>query len=509
LIKRLEPSTGAPAAPGPGFGPRFDDAALAVGILIVATTVLKFTLFAGQPLGLDETFTGAIAARRSVGDLFQSCQHDVYPPLSYIVSWAWAKVAGLSNAALRFPSAVFICVAPLLALAPRRLLPRTVRLTWAALLACWIPSFLFAETARCYALLVLFGTANAIAFVGLITAPNVKRATVWAVISSLFILDHYFAAILIACQGAAYIAVYRKAALLTWPAALAFAPTFASIVVKAPLLISYSRPGVSWLPVLQLTDLPQMAEFLVGAQVGAWAILAWVGFGVLVNWRAWRDGPVLQAGDPIHAIRLTTLLAVVATAICLGLGFLKAILILRYLTPFVPGLTLGLAFMAYRFSPIWSVAPGALLAVPVGLVLVLLGRPPTATLPTLAFEAAAKSLRDEKVSRLVFFLDNSIAETAIDQQFAPVGGFFFARAGDPIAVDVPAWTRAADPNPLLLAQLRAPGSGLIWIYDLDRPDTLAIRHPPRLAALDPNLDCHNFADGRLGVVTCRHREAPD
>jgi hypothetical protein len=499
----------APSHEGSGAPPSrgLNALTLSVGALLVLTTILKFTVYANQPLGLDETFTGMIAAQPTFNRLLHQCQRDVYAPLSYIVSWGWARIAGVSDAALRFPSAVFACVAPVLALAPSRLIPRNVRLTWAALLACWIPGVLFAETARCYTLLLLLGCANAIAFVWLMRGPTGPKAVVWTTISALFILDHYFAAILIGCQGLAYLAVHRKLALLTWPAALAFLPPFASVALKAPLLVSYARPGVAWMPRLQLRDLPQLAYFLAGAEPVAYAILIWAAIGLILNWRGLSIRRVAVKNDPDGATLITAAIAVVATAICLGLGFLKALVIARYLTPFVPGLLLALALLAHRFTRAWPLASAALLTVPAGLILVLAVHPPTAPLPTLAFEGAAQALSHDGVSHLVFFWDNPLAQTAISEQFAQVGGFFFGRSGHPVPVEAPRWTPGADPNTVLLADAASPGTAILWIYDLDRPGTLAIRHPPALTRLDGRFTCRDFAGGRLGVLACDRRPA--
>jgi hypothetical protein len=482
-------------------------ALLGVWGLILATTILKFTLYSRQPLGLDETFTGMIASRPDLRDMLEQCQRDVYAPLSYMLSWAFAKVFGLSDGALRLPSVVFACAAPVLALAPGRLLPRVIRLAWAVLLACWLPSFLLAQTARCYALLLLLGTGNALAFVSLIRAPNLTRAAIWAGLSSLFILDHYFAAILVFCQGIAYLAVHRRVAVWTWPASLAFAPTFASILIKGPLLVSYARPGVSWMPRLRLNDLPQMANYLAGSTIVLYGILAWIGVGVVFNWRRWRLGLAARRGEPVDAGAVTAVVTLAAIGLCLALAFVKPILTPRYLTPFIPGVLLALAVAAQRFGRGWTLATASLLTVPVGVVLILAIRPPTGDLPTLAFEPAASWLGEARISRLVFFWDNPLAQTAISQQFANVGGFFFAREGRPVPVQVPAWANDTDPNPILLSDLQADGTGMIWIYDKDRPGTLARRYPPKLATMDPRLVCRNFAQGQLGVLACYRRSA--
>src|SRR6202012_1203983 len=97
---------------------------------------------------------------------------DVNAPLSYAVARIWAQVAGLSDNALRFPSVVFASTAPLLALTPNSAIPRQARMIWAALLACWIPGFVFAAEARSYALLLFIGAGSTAAYLALLEKPS-------------------------------------------------------------------------------------------------------------------------------------------------------------------------------------------------------------------------------------------------------------------------------------------------------------------------------------------------
>src|SRR5688500_1150823 len=107
---------------------------------IAATTVLRFVIGKDQPLWLDETWTGAIAATAGWGDFWRQVYLDVNAPLYYLLMHLWQGVGGLSNESLRLPSAVFGALAPLLIAFSRvEGLSRPARLTWAALVATWIP----------------------------------------------------------------------------------------------------------------------------------------------------------------------------------------------------------------------------------------------------------------------------------------------------------------------------------------------------------------------------------
>ena len=203
---------------------KVDASTLGLGVVLVVTTILKLTVFARQPLTIDEVWTGMIAGQGSLAGLIRECQRDVNGPLAYIIGWLWAHLSGLSNGALRAPSMVFACAAPLIALAPHRLANRSVRYAWATLLACWMPGLIFAEQARCYALVLLLATVNAVTYARLLSRPSVAMAFIWTSVSALFILSHYVAGLLVGCQGIAYLAIHRGKAFKTWPAALMFVP---------------------------------------------------------------------------------------------------------------------------------------------------------------------------------------------------------------------------------------------------------------------------------------------
>jgi len=489
-----------------------DAATLAVGLVLAVTAILKLTVFASQPLTIDEVWTGMIAGQGSVAGLIRECQRDVNGPLAYIVGWLWAHLSGLSNGALRAPSILFACAAPFVALAPHRLANRTVRYTWAALLACWMPGLIFAEQAGCYALVLLLATVNAVTYARLLSRPSLTMAFIWTSVSSLFILSHYVAGLLVGCQGIAYLAIHRGKALRAWPAALLFAPALACMAFQAVSLIGFAQPATAVLPPLALSDILPTAGLLLGGVVACPLVAIWACAGLVAAWRSPIGMPQSPAREHQTVLIWTAAMALVATALCLGIGLLRPIVSPRFMTIFVPGAMLGLALLADRLSHVWRAAPAALGALAFMLVLAfsamsLFVIPPTAG-GMFSFEPAAQALMAHHPRRLIFFWDNPTTSgggSGAGDQLNEIGGFLFKRAGNPVPVNVVAWQEGADPNTLILSKAHAPGDAILWIYDRRVPGALVLAHPPVIAQRDRRWSCHDFGDSNVGIVACHAR----
>jgi hypothetical protein len=507
MVVSVKADSAAAAPAGPWW--KAEAPVLVVAIILLLTTALKFAAYAGQPLGVDEVWTGMIAGQTSVAALIRQCELEVNGPLSYVVAWLWAQWGGLSNASLRLPSTLFACATPLVALAPRRLMPPTVRMVWAVLLACWLPEFAFAQLARCYALVVLLATANTVAFARLLNRPSPGAAILWSVLGALLILDHYFAAILIACQGFAFLALRRGKAIRTWPAAVIFIPALAEPAFKANILSQFAKPGVSWIDRLTLADLPSLARFLTGslALAGAMAMALGVGWLIHIRRSRQRDFPPRMGGDV--GLIVAALMALLATTISIGLGFLAPILTPRYLTAEVPGLMLAVALMAGRFARAWPPLPALVVASAVGGVIWLASQMEFVNEPAVtafSFERAAKALIADNPKGLVFFWDNPIAQGGDHQQLSEVGEFFFKRAGHAIPVDAVSSVGAADPNVVLMSKAQAPGTDILWMFDRDVDGTAAVAYPPDISRRDPRWTCRDFGGGAdIGILACRRR----
>jgi len=248
---------------------------------------LALRLFARPdlPLWLDEAWTGAIVAQDSLGAVLRESLLDANAPLYFALMHGWSLLFGLSNGALRFPALVFGALAPLIALIPVKGMPRGVRYLWCALIALWIPGVWYSQEARCYTLLLLLAMACTVAYMRLLAQPDLRRATVWALLGALCILTHYHALVLVACQGLGYLALHRFQALRTWPAALIFAPALGWVVVHLPRLAQFADPQVAWFGRLGLADIPGIVFFMLGdipVAIGLICVaLIWLAVGLL------------------------------------------------------------------------------------------------------------------------------------------------------------------------------------------------------------------------------------
>ncbi|HTI67773.1 MAG TPA: glycosyltransferase family 39 protein [Caulobacteraceae bacterium] len=472
------------------------------GAAIAASTVLRFVIGAGQPLWLDETWTGAIAGTTGFSAFWRQVYLDVNAPLYYLVMHLWQGVFGLSDASLRLPSAIFGAAAPLLvAFTGVKGLSRPARLTWAALIALWIPGIWFSGDARCYALLLLLTTAQTLAFVRLLHAPDLRRASAWCVLAALAILTHYHAAILVGLEGLAYLALARRQAVRTWPAALAFAPAAVWLAWHLPRIAAFVGPGVAWYPPLRWNRLGRLANYVTGAQDLSFAL---IGVGVVALALGLMTARRTQRAPrrPTVPLWVAVVAAAVGAILVVVMGFLRPSFTDRYLIPFEPGLLLGIALIAQtltrRFA--WTHAMAVVAVVVVAGLWA--DRELRHGFRFYNWEVASQDLMRAKPVRLVYLWDHPASRILAADQLERTGGFFFTRAHQPVEVRAVVVRADQDPNPVLLAQAAAPGSAILWAYDIGVRGTAAIRHRPRIETLDPSFKCRDYARGSVGVVAC-------
>ena len=279
----------------------------AVDVLVVLTAaavafglVVRVGVGGDQPLWLDETFTGAIAASGSFREVAHQAYEDVNAPLYYFVAHAWSLVAGLSNQALRFPSVAVGCVTPFLCLLPTPGLSRRARLAWCALVAVWAPGLSFAQEARCYALLLALSIGATICFIRLLDRPSVRRAALWAGVGCLAILTHYHALFLIGAQGLVYLATCRRRAWSTAPAFVVFAPAFVWLAYHSGRIADFAAPNVAWYRSLTADNL---LELLIYASGSLAVPLLLFGLALLTFAVRLTGGRVVAADDMVASSR--------------------------------------------------------------------------------------------------------------------------------------------------------------------------------------------------------------
>ncbi len=468
---------------------------------IAATTVLRFYIGKGQPLWLDETWTGAIAATEGWGAFWRQVYLDVNAPLYYLVIHLWQAVGGLSNDSLRLPSAIFGALAPLLiAFARVEGLSRPARLTWAALVAMWIPGVWFSGDARCYALLLLLTTAQTLAFVRLLRAPDTGRALIWCALAALSILTHYHAAILGAFQGLAYLALARGKAVRTWPAALVFVPVAAWLAWHAPRIALFAQPDVAWYQLLRFDRLGRVASYVPGSQDLGLALIA-IGVAALVLGLILTRKPE-PSRERTGVLWIAVLTAALGAVLVVAMGFWRPSFTDRYLIPFVPALLLGIVLVAQGLARRFAWTYAAVIVAAMAVLWPWAQRDLDRGWRFYNWEVASADLIKARPTTLVWLWDHPATPVMETSQLGPVGGFFFARAGHPVQVTSIQVRASQDPNPILLRAAAAPGSAILWTYDIGVRGTAAIRHRPNIEALDPSFKCRNYARGSVGVVAC-------
>jgi hypothetical protein len=483
---------------------------LAVAGFVLAGIVLflaRLRFAATEPLWFDEAFSLAIVARPDGPGFWHEVWLDSNGPAYYLLLRAWTAVFGTSDLALRGPGLLAVILAGLLpAIAPPRGMARGARLVWPALIYCWWGVGFFLD-ARCYALLLAVSTAQCLAFAGLMRAPGLRRASVWAGLSALAILFHYYALFVALAQGLIYLARHRWAALRTWPAVLAFIPVAGWIAYHAPRLAQYASLSKAWHPPIDAGRALELVAFAVGPTqplvlpaIAATLAAAWLLRG--------SRSPDPRAGpSPApSALVLTAASGALAFAFMLAFALLGSGISPRYLVPLAPALLLGVTLLAAA-SPRPGLACAALLILCLGVQVkpALDAFGPVRDLPRYEFETAADALMAQDVSDVVFVWDHELAPIMAPDTLREVGGVFFERAHRPIRVIPLVVPAGRDANREILAAATGPRPGLIWMFNREGR-TAAHAFPPAIERFDPDWKCLPTADATVGGLGC-HRSA--
>lgn len=193
----------ATTAPGPAPAPPTRRgatlAAVAVGIALVASVVLRFT--ATSHLWLDEALSVNIA-RLPLSDLTDALKHDGAPPLYYVLLHFWMRVFGEGDTSVRALSAVFsIATYPAMYFAGRRLAGRFG--AWAALLAFATSPFAFryATETRMYSIVMFLVAWGYLAVLRTLEKPSIGRGALVALVVAGLLYAHNWSYYLLVTVG--------------------------------------------------------------------------------------------------------------------------------------------------------------------------------------------------------------------------------------------------------------------------------------------------------------------
>lgn len=473
---------------------------LALGAIALAM-LARFFARPHAPFWLDEAATGAIISAPTFPDFWREIYWEVSSPLYFILMRGWQAVAGLSNEALRLPSAIASALVPLgILLVPVPRLSRTDRYVWAALLALWVPGIGFGQDARCYAFVLLFATLQTVALARLLFETNLKNACWWVGWCALSTASHYDAAILAIAQGLVFLGVRRLDAVKQWPSLLLTLPVVAMVAWQWPEMQRFMQPDTTWYQVHDDADVVTDILYILGSFWWLALLPISLVIAAVIGFRRKDLGPSF---GPLIWVGVASLLG---AAVLIQLGAVRPILIARYLAPFVPGIILLLVLM---FRILGRGAKAPVLAAPlagaiaIGVTWFAGGAwHPDSVIEPLSYQSSSEYLMQRKVRSVVFTWDNPNARAMHPEQIRSFGEFFFRRAGADVTV-IPAKIAAGqDPNQVLHAAAAPEKSAIIWVYDRWVIGTAARTHRPAIEKLDPSYGCVTEFAGKIGIVTC-------
>ncbi|HEX8745331.1 MAG TPA: glycosyltransferase family 39 protein [Thermoleophilaceae bacterium] len=176
---------------------------LLLGALTALGAALRLPFLGLQSLWYDETFTAAVVEQPTLGALWDQVRlTESTPPLYYVITWAWAKLAGSTgDAALRAPAAVagVFCV-PAAYLALRRLAEERAALAAATMTAVSPVLVAYSLNARAYPLLVLLACLSVWAMAELLERRGTRWLAAWALLAAALLWTHYYAAFLVGAE---------------------------------------------------------------------------------------------------------------------------------------------------------------------------------------------------------------------------------------------------------------------------------------------------------------------
>ena len=444
------------------------------------------------PLWLDETFTGTIAAQPSFSGLLRWCLSELTGPAFYMPMWVWAKIAGVSNVALRAPGLIFSIATPLL-IARYGHPNREIRLLWAALTLLWLPVLSTASEARPYPQLLFLGTVQVILFLKLARNADAKISLLWGTVTALAVLTHSYALVIGGLQGLALLNGHRRAILKMVPALIPLSVMALWMAYHLPFILGFTAGHVAHYAPVQPVMLFAIPKMVLGEGIGGFIV-----FGLLFLTRDQWKGAIRLSSPEAQLIWA----GVIAAAIIIAVGLIGATMMPRYLTPGVPALLFGLACWADRVqcSEPWH-ANLAFLALFAGMVANLAIGPFESRFRErryFQFETASTWLMARHPDRLHFLWSTPTGAQSGTDNLAEVAGFFFRRHRQPLQVVV----ERAGPDPsatLVAAATNDPHSAILWISD--DPLTPAMR--PKIERLDPRWECRDFGGEEILIYACR------
>ncbi len=219
----------------------------AIAGLTAAAAAIRFVPLGVQSFHHDEVITVMRVIPGSFGHLLHEVKvSESNPPLYYVLAWTWAKAFGRDEWGIRSLSAlVGTLTVPVGYAIGRQLSGRRVGLVLMALLAFNPMLIWYSQEARSYALLVFFGALSFLFFVRALDTRRGRDLALWALVSALALLSHYFAFFAVGIEAVWLAVALRDRWKVVLPALAAVGAVGASLL---PLIAAQANPDhIGWI----------------------------------------------------------------------------------------------------------------------------------------------------------------------------------------------------------------------------------------------------------------------
>jgi mannosyltransferase len=179
-----------------------DRTTYAVAAATVLAGVLRFATLDSQSFWHDEAVAVDIARESFFRMLLAVPARESTPPLYYALAWTWGHVFGTGEVGLRALSALLgTATVPVVYAVGRSLVSKRAGVVAAALAA--VNPFLiwYSQEARAYALLAFLSGLSLLFAARAAHQGGVRSVSAWAIVASLAVATHYFAAFLVAAEA--------------------------------------------------------------------------------------------------------------------------------------------------------------------------------------------------------------------------------------------------------------------------------------------------------------------
>ena len=174
-----------------------------VTALTVLGAALRLSTIDLQSYWFDEAFTVQLIDRDFIDMLDGVALHENTPPLYYAIAWAWARLFGSGEIALRSLSALIgTATIPVAYAVGLELRSRSTGLAAAALAATGPLLIWYSQEARAYALLLFLCSVSLLFFARGLRDRRRSTLLAWALVSALALATHYFALFLVGAEAA-------------------------------------------------------------------------------------------------------------------------------------------------------------------------------------------------------------------------------------------------------------------------------------------------------------------